>query len=156
MSDAAQVDGVKIDSTAPIVLRKEIEIAASPERVWDLLAGIDGWPSWNPGVASASLGGELRPGVRFVWKAGGTRIASQLVKIDAPREIAWTGRALGLSVVHVYRIEANGGATTVRTEESVRGPLARLLGGPIGRQMDSALGETLSCLRVEAERGGQE
>ncbi len=156
MKKVSQVDGVEIDPGAPIVLYKEIEIAASPQTVWKLLAGIDEWPAWNQGVSSASLEGELRAGTRFVWKSGGSRIASQLVQVDGPREIAWTGRALGLSVIHVYRIEANDSATAVRTEESVRGPLARLLRGPIGKRMESALEESLGCLRAEAERRGRE
>ena len=39
-----------------------VETTASPSSVWGLLADADGWPSWNPGLASAHLDGPLRNG----------------------------------------------------------------------------------------------
>jgi hypothetical protein len=33
---------------APVVSAKQIEIAADPEAVWEVLAAFDRWPSWNP------------------------------------------------------------------------------------------------------------
>ncbi|MDP8943946.1 MAG: SRPBCC family protein [Actinomycetota bacterium] len=44
-----------IDRHAPAIARAEIEIAASPETVWEVLAAIDRWPGWNPDVKSVSL-----------------------------------------------------------------------------------------------------
>ena len=33
----------------------QVEIAASPQRVWDLLSNMDKWPKWNALVQSAEL-----------------------------------------------------------------------------------------------------
>jgi hypothetical protein len=37
--------------------RGEIEVAASPQILWEVLTDIPKWPSWNPDVESASLEG---------------------------------------------------------------------------------------------------
>ena len=54
-----------VDTNAPVVAHSETEIAADPETVWGVLTSVDAWPSWNPDVKSASLGGDFAPGARF-------------------------------------------------------------------------------------------
>jgi uncharacterized protein YndB with AHSA1/START domain len=142
----------EIDTHAPIVLRQEIEIAAAPEKVWTVLAGIDAWPTWSDDIASASLHGELAAGTAFRWKAGGSVIRSRLTQVAPPHAIAWSGRALGLRAIHAYRLEPHGSGTRVRTEESVGGVVARLFRGPLERKMGAALASGLRCLRDEVER----
>ena len=34
-----------------------LETAASPEAVWQILADVAAWPSWNPGYIAARLDG---------------------------------------------------------------------------------------------------
>jgi polyketide cyclase/dehydrase/lipid transport protein len=46
---------MRIDESAPVVGRAEIEGAAEPQVVWDVIAGIDEWPRWNPDIREASL-----------------------------------------------------------------------------------------------------
>jgi uncharacterized protein YndB with AHSA1/START domain len=46
-----------------------VEIVASPEAVWDLIADIGGWPRWNPDVKEVSVQGEVAEGTVFRWKA---------------------------------------------------------------------------------------
>ena len=142
----------EINEGAPIVLGGEVQIAAPPEIVWDVLTKIDGWPSWNPEVKSASLEGDLAPGTVFRWKAGSSRLVSRLLHVEPPGEIAWTGKAMGLNVIHVYGLEPSNGGTSVRTHESVEGLTARLFRGPIKKRMDSAIDVGLRSLKAEAER----
>ena len=54
-----------INKSAPVVAAGEIEVAADPEIVWDVMAGIDRWPAWNPDVKSASLKEKLAPGSKL-------------------------------------------------------------------------------------------
>jgi len=142
----------RVDERAPILLQGQIEIAAGREAVWDVLAAIEGWPDWNPDVTSATLEGRLEPGTSFRWKSDGASLVSNLVRVDAPTEIAWTGRSLGIRVFHQYRLEERSGSTLVRTEESVAGVPARLFRGPLRRRMDRAIQNQLRRLKAESER----
>jgi carbon monoxide dehydrogenase subunit G len=142
----------EVNRQAPILLTSEIEVGAPPEVVWDVLATIESWPTWNPGIKSASLQGDLVPGSAFRWKSGLSVIRSRLVFVDPPREIAWTGKSMGINVVHVYSLEGRGGRTLVKTEESVEGITARPFRSSVEKTMDGAVDAGLQRLKAEAER----
>jgi hypothetical protein len=79
-------------------------------------------------------------------------LTSKLITVAAPRQIAWTGRSLGLSAIHVYTLEPRDGKTLVSTEESVNGILARLVRRPLTKRMGAAVRRGLEGLKTEAER----
>ncbi len=137
---------------APVVGASEIEIAAAPEVVWQVLTAIDQWPSWNPQVKSASLQGDLQEGAEFRWKAGPGTIVSRLADVQAPHRIAWTGKSMGLKAIHVHTLEERNGGTLVKTEESYDGLVARLFRGRLRKMLDGALRDGLQHLKTEAER----
>jgi uncharacterized protein YndB with AHSA1/START domain len=141
-----------IDTDAPIVLRGEIDVEAPIALVWEVLSAIDGWPSWNPDVKSAALEGDLVSGSVFLWRAGSSRITSVLQEVDPPQAIAWTGKTMGVRVVHVYSLEDRGASTHVNTEESVDGAPARIFRGRLARTMDRAVRGGLASLKSECER----
>jgi hypothetical protein len=141
-----------IDHSAPVVGASEIEIAAAPETVWDVLATIEAWPAWNPDVKSVSVEGEIAEGTKFRWKAGPGTITSTLRRVERPRLIAWTGRTFGIDAVHVWRLEAQDGSTLVRTEETFDGLLARLFRRPLRKTLAAGLESGLRHLKAEAER----
>jgi uncharacterized protein YndB with AHSA1/START domain len=143
---------VAINEQAPVVGRGEIEIAEAPELVWDVLTAIDRWPSWNPQVKSVDMQGDLAEGTQFRWKAGPSTITSTIRSVEAPRLIAWTGKTLSINAIHEYRLEPRDGKTSVRTEESYEGLIARLFRGPLQKTLDEALEEGLRHLKAEAER----
>jgi uncharacterized protein YndB with AHSA1/START domain len=141
-----------INERAPVAAAGEIEVAADPEVVWDVMAAIDRWPSWNPDVTRASLDGELAEGTRFRWKAGPGTITSTLRRVERPRLLAWTGKTLGVDAIQVWRLEARGANTFVRTEESWEGLMARILRGPMQKMLQDAIDAGLRHLKAEAER----
>jgi hypothetical protein len=141
-----------VDRTAPVVERAETEVAAPPERVWELVSGIERWPAWNRDVKSAALEGALEPGSTFRWKAGPGTIVSTLEKVEPLREIAWTGKTMGIAAVHVYRLEPRGGGTHVVSEESWAGLPVRLMRGRMAKQLQTSLEGGLAHLKAAAER----
>jgi uncharacterized protein YndB with AHSA1/START domain len=143
---------VKVNENAPAVGSAEVEVAAGPERVWQVLTAIEDWPSWNPDVTSASLEGELAEGSRFRWKAGRATITSTLQRVEGPRLIAWTGKTLGLKAIHVYRLEAHGPGTFVSSAESWEGPVARVFRKRMQKTLERAMEDGLLHLKAEAER----
>jgi uncharacterized protein YndB with AHSA1/START domain len=143
---------VQVNENAPAVSSAEIEVAADPELVWDVLTAIEDWPSWNPEVKWASIEGELTAGSRFQWKAGPSTITSTLHQVERPRLIAWTGKTLGLKAIHVYRLEARGAGTFVTSAESWQGPVARVFRRRMQLTLDRATDDGLRRLKGEAER----
>ena len=147
---------MEINEHAPVIGASEIEIAAAPELVWDVLTAIDRWPSWNPQVKSMDMQGGIAEGSQFRWKAGPGTITSTIRRVEPPRLIAWTGKTFSIDAIHVYRLEARDGKTFVRTEESYEGLVARLFRGPLQKTLDAALEEGLGHLKAEAERRARE
>ena len=86
------------------------------------------------------------------WKAGPSRLTSTLRQVVPPQVIAWTGKSMGLDVIHVYTLEMRDGKTFVETQDAVEGLLARLLRGPLQKTMNDSLERGLRALKVEAER----
>jgi uncharacterized protein YndB with AHSA1/START domain len=143
---------VEVSRNAPVVAASEIDIAAPPETVWDVLTDFERWPRWNPDVKSMSFSGTVGEGAVFRWRAGPGTISSRIRRVDRPRLIGWTGKTLGIEAVHVYRLEPHDGGTHVTTEESYEGALARLFRGPILRMLENALETGLDRLKAESER----
>lgn len=141
-----------VNRNAPVVAATEIDVAASPEAVWDVLTDIESWPRWNPDVKSMSLQGGLAQGAVFRWRAGPGTITSTIQHVEPPKVIAWTGTTLGIKANHVYRLEPRGEATLVHTEESYEGVVARLLRGSLQKTLEKGLSDGLRYLKAETER----
>ena len=129
----------------------EIEIAAEPDAVWDVLTDFQGWPAWNPDVKSMFIRGDVAPGTQFEWKSGPVSITSTIERVARPRLIAWTGKTFGTSAIHVYRLDARDAGTVVYTEESFDGWLARLLRGRMRKTLQDTLDSGLHRLKARAE-----
>jgi uncharacterized protein YndB with AHSA1/START domain len=87
---------------APVRSRREIEIAAPPEAVWDVLTHFEEWPQWNREVKSMSFDGPVAPGSEFRWKAGPGTIVSTLEQVEPPRMISWRGRTMSIKAMHEW------------------------------------------------------
>jgi uncharacterized protein YndB with AHSA1/START domain len=140
-----------IDRAAPAIAGSEIEVAATPEAVWDVLTDFEGWPGWNPAVKTVSIDGLVAPGTSFTWKAGASTLTSTIREVDPPRSVVWTGRTMGIHAIHAWRLEPTAGGTGVRTEESWTGLLPRLLPGRMTRTLQESLDEGLGHLKNAVE-----
>jgi uncharacterized protein YndB with AHSA1/START domain len=145
---------VDIDREAPATAEGERRIDAPPDTVFAVLADLERWPSWNPGVRSVTVEGPVAPGTVFRWRAGATSLTSTLQVVDPPHEITWTGTTMGIRAVHTFRLEGAGGRTLARSEESWDGVLPRLLKGYSRRTLATGITKVLAALQVEAERRG--
>jgi uncharacterized protein YndB with AHSA1/START domain len=141
-----------INASAPVVSRREIEIPAPADAVWDVLTTFERWPSWLRDVKSMSIDGPVEPGTVFRWRAGPGTITSTIQLVDRPRRIAWTGRTLGIKAIHSWHFEARDAGTFVRTEESYEGIVATVLRGWLQKTLDRALVDGLQDLKAEVER----
>jgi uncharacterized protein YndB with AHSA1/START domain len=137
---------------ASVRSKRELEIAAPPEVVWEVLTGFEQWPKWNPEVKSMKIDGPVAPGTEFRWKSGPGTIVSTLEQVDPPRYIRWRGRTLSVKAIHEWRLEPANGGTRVETDESFSGFLARLFHGSLQKTLDRSTESGLEHLKRESER----
>jgi len=136
---------------APVYAEASVRISASRETVWSLMSDVSGWPSWNPGIASASIDGELTRGARVVWKSGPGTIKSTIADVEPGVRLSWTGSLMGIKAIHVWTVDTKDGETTVTTQESWEGLVVRLTKKSSQRALDDALANGLRYLKAAAE-----
>jgi uncharacterized protein YndB with AHSA1/START domain len=82
------------------------EIAATPERVWQLLTDADDMVRWNSTLTS--MAGTIGPGGRVsmgVPEAPGTVFRIEVTKFEPPSEMVWTqGNPIMFRGVRTYRL----------------------------------------------------
>jgi hypothetical protein len=92
-------------------LRADIDIDATPERVWEILTDFPAYPEWNPFITS--IAGTPAPGstleVRIAPPGATARTFKPRVLVAEPeRELRWLGRLLTAGIFdgeHSLRIE---------------------------------------------------
>ncbi len=140
------------DRKAPVFSEGRIEVDATPEALWDLMAAFENWPKWNPDVQSVKLDGPVAEGTTFHWRAGATRLVSTLRLVDRPNGLGWTGRTMGIRAIHVWRFTVRPGGALASMEESFDGAVAKLFRKRLQRQLDETTNESLQRLKKTVER----
>jgi len=85
-------------------------------------------------------------------KAGPVTIKARIESAEKPHVFAWTGRTLGISAIHTWRLDRSEGGTRVQTQESMEGFPAWLLRAAMQKKLDSVLETWLRAMKIEAER----
>ncbi len=116
-----------VDTQAPVRAAAEQVIAAAPQRVWEVLSDVAGWPEVIGDVRSAELDGPVAVDRAFRWNNAGTRIRSRFAVVRPGAELTWTGQAMGTRAVHRNTLVPHDGGTLLRSEESLAGFLLSVL-----------------------------
>jgi hypothetical protein len=134
-------------------LQAEVEVQASPERIWEILTDFAAYHQWNPFIVQAA--GHAVPGSRLElhMRLPGRRTTvfrPAVLDAEPGRRLRWLGRVLVPGLFdgeHSFTIEPAGpDRVRVRQHEEFRGLLAPLvlamIAGPTKegfRQMNMAL-----------------
>ena len=118
------------------------QIAASPQRVWAVLAELASYPQWNPLFRQAS--GPLTPGSRVTLKTvhpASGRVVTIKVKIlaaDSGAELRWVSSLPGIMTgEHSFTLTPADGGTRLVQTQTYRGLLARMSARTAGRTQAS-------------------
>jgi len=114
--------------------RSQVEINATPQRVWEVLTDWPSFPAWNPFIRSAT--GTLAEGsrVRIQLRLGSLLVPLRpvITRVDPPRELRWQANLPVRGIFDVerrFRIEPTSpDAARLVQSESPTGLLAPVLG----------------------------
>jgi hypothetical protein len=107
-----------------------IDIAAPPERVWQVMSDVERWHEWTPSVSSVRLRGPLAVGSTAVIRQPKFPPAWwKITRLDPGRSFTWVSAGPGLHVVarHSVAPTDRGARATLSLE------LQGLVGGLFGR-----------------------
>ena len=140
-------------------IENSIEIAASPERVWQVLTEFEKYPQWNPFIRRIS--GTIEEGSRLEVALGASGKSAMtfrpvLLKVRANQEMRWLGRLLVPRIFdgeHSFAIEPID-QSRVRFTQSER--FSGLLVPVFARSMDAdtqrGFAEMNKALKTRAEQ----
>src|SRR4051812_33278309 len=114
-----------------------VQIAASPERVWQVITDFDAYAGWNPVITRIRSEARIGAAVRFRIRIEGTpevALAARVVQCEPGRLFAWRGGAPLVPAIawgeHYFRIEPASGGTSLLTHgEDFGGVLAAVVSG---------------------------
>ncbi|QMW22798.1 SRPBCC domain-containing protein [Sandaracinobacteroides saxicola] len=116
--------------TPPLTIATEVEIAATPERVWAILTDFAAYPQWNPYIVA--IEGDATPGtvmqVHSVPLPGAPEMVAPVLMVSADFPLmCWEGGLADRGQFrgdHRWRLEAIAGGTRVAHVEDFSGTLA--------------------------------
>jgi uncharacterized protein YndB with AHSA1/START domain len=135
---------------APIVVRAETSVPASPAAVWPAFADASAWPSWFSAMRDAHYTSPTPHGVgstRYVDVLG-LRADETILAFDVAERFAFRVDSANVpflrALVEVVTLEASGGATRVVYRQALElkpwlRPLAPLLRHQMGRGLRRGL-----------------
>lgn len=103
-----------------------LRVPVHPRTAWDLFSRVEDWSRWDwLGSADARWVGE--PG----WQPGGiVRVGHrpftfdcEIVRVDAPHSVTWSGGGAGVSGEHTFRFLPDPAGCLVRSDEVFQGLL---------------------------------
>ena len=146
-----------LNDHAPVVIRREIEIFAPPEVIWEWIRRVDLWSDWHPEISSSWYIDDEAIDARFKWRKKLLGVRGRITSSRPGREWSWSGSYRMIGVSQAFYLDGNFRSTRVSTVTAFEGPSARLL-APIlrwygSRWCETWLGMLKTRLESQHERG---
>ncbi len=113
----------------PDIIR-QVEIHATPDRVWTVLSDVERWPEWTASVSRVNLytGRPIEVGSRAIVKQPRFPAAQWLVTdVEPGRGFVWVSIGPGLTVTARHEIEPIADGCRVTLSLEYAGLIARLV-----------------------------
>ncbi|MCH7739399.1 MAG: SRPBCC domain-containing protein [Chloroflexi bacterium] len=138
-------------------LRTEIEINATPERVWDTLMDFQSYPEWNPFMQKAA--GKTSVGERleiYLKPPGGmgVTIKPTVMTFNPGREFRWKGK-MGISGLfdgeHIFELRPTDSGCHLVHHEKFTGILVLPMLALVGKKTLQGFNDMNAALKLRAE-----
>jgi hypothetical protein len=144
---------ISTNQKAPVFCKDQIEIKASLDKVWKALTQIKKWQEWQPEIQKIDVPDILGENITFRWKANGFNITSTIHTLNKSKMLlGWTGKTIGTSAVHNWRIQNGKNSVTVFVEESLAGILPFLLKKKLQAELVVSMRKSLQNLKEYCEK----
>lgn len=114
-----------------------VDIAAAPERVWDVMRDVERWPEWTPSMERVQRleGGAFAVGSRVRIKQPSLPPSDwRVTALEEGRGFAWASRSPGVRVRGEHWIEPTRDGSRVTLSLHFSGPLGPLV-ARLGRSL---------------------
>jgi hypothetical protein len=140
-------------------LHADIEIQATPERVWEVLTDFGAYPDWNPfmiqAVGQPTVGSRLLVRMRPPGRRA-TTFRPQVLEAEPGRKLRWLGRLLVPGIFdgeHSFTIQPIGpDRVRLAQDERFRGLFAPVLFGYLAKPTLAAFEQMNQALKHRAEQ----
>jgi uncharacterized protein YndB with AHSA1/START domain len=117
-------------SNCPVFVRNDIEINATPEKVWFWLTNATTWSEWYFNASKMQIvnqhNNHLLANTKFNWRTFGAKLESEVKEFVPFHRLAWEAKGTGISAYHAWLIVPTENGCKVITEETQHGWLCRL------------------------------
>jgi hypothetical protein len=140
-------------------LNAEVQIEATPDRVWAVLTDFAAYQDWNPFIVKAT--GQPVPGTRLElqMRLSGRRpttLRPEVLEADPARRLRWLGRVLVPGVFdgeHSFTIQPDGpGRVRLTQHEEFRGLLAPVVLRMIAKSTLASFHQMNQALKARVEQ----
>ncbi|MCU0862235.1 MAG: SRPBCC domain-containing protein [Planctomycetes bacterium] len=140
---------------ATFFISNQIDIAAPPDGVSDVLVDVDSWPDWYAGATdlqlTSSTPGKLAPEAELSWNIMDLDFVSTVKEFDPPHRLGWESRKSTIQGYHTWLLIPTDQGTRLVTDESQFGFLAWLQGIFMPSKLGRLHDETLAKIKERAE-----
>jgi len=142
------------------IIKTEIEVLASPEKVWAILTDIDKWQEWSPIInasqGEASLGSTLT--ITMMSKEAGKdgpKYRPKIIQLDEPTCFHWRAHMMAGFIFtndKIIELEKTENGTRLTHKETFKGLMAALMKGPMEKGVPPMLDSMNEALKLQAEQ----
>jgi hypothetical protein len=139
------------------IIETQIDIAASANRVWQILTDFRAYPDWNPFITE--IEGRPEQGARLrvrICPPGRSAITFKPIILVAAREceLRWHSRRIVPGFFdgeHSFQIRTHGRSCRLRQSERFTGIMVRMIGDSLFDAMQQGFDEMNAALKLRAE-----
>jgi carbon monoxide dehydrogenase subunit G len=122
---------------------RKVEVRASAEATWQVLADVESWPTWTPTFQQVELQGPLQEGTKVrIKQPGRGAVTYEIQELEPGRRFQWGSRGAGNAqrADHVVEPTASDSCAVTLTFEMtgvLGGLVGTLVGGKIRGMVDT-------------------
>jgi uncharacterized protein YndB with AHSA1/START domain len=134
---------------------RKVEVPASAETTWQVIADVESWPSWTPTFERVELQGPLEEGTKVrIKQPGRGAVTYEIQELEPGRRFQWGSRGAGNDQSADHVVEPTGpDSSAVTLTFEMTGVLGGIVGGLFGGKIRGMVDTEAESLRKRLSAG---